>query len=180
MDESNNVLAGAHITFHWVEIPTSEGNRTATTESDAGGFFSLLNQRGLDLMISVGKEGCYTSKSTPDGFHYALENDVWQPDPKNPVVFKLRKKGQGAELITSAKGMRSDVWVRVPKDDTPVRVDFFQKHVSPTGQLEISQIKPPWQAATNWSFKLGIADGGLVENQDVFFILYAISLCCWR
>ena len=64
--------------------------------------------------------------------------------------------------------MRSDVWARVPKDNTPVRIDFFQKQASPTGQLEITQNKPPWQGATNWSFSLSIPDGGLVENQDEF------------
>ena len=58
--------------------------------------------------------------------------------------------------------------VRVPKDNTPVRVDLLQKQASATGQLEIKQAKPPWQGATNWSFSLSIPDGGLIENQDEF------------
>ena len=36
------------------------------------------------------------------------------------------------------------------------------------GELEISQNKPPLQAATNWSFRMSIPSGGLVENQDEF------------
>jgi len=64
--------------------------------------------------------------------------------------------------------IKLDAQVRIPKDNTPVRVDFFQKQVSATGQLEISQDKPPWQTATNWSFSLSIPAGGLIENQDEF------------
>lgn len=64
--------------------------------------------------------------------------------------------------------MRSNVAVRIPKNATPVREDFFQKRANAPGQLEISQTKPPWQNATNWSFRLSIPDGGLVENQDDF------------
>ena len=72
------------------------------------------------------------------------------------------------QLITSENGARSDVWVQVPKDGTPVQVDFFQKQASPAGQLEITQNKPPMNTATNWSFTLSITNGGLIENQDEF------------
>ena len=102
------------------------------------------------------------------GFLYSLGPDIYSPDSLNPVVFHLQKKGQGVELITSQNGIRPNLAIRIPKDGTPIRVDFFQKQASATGQLEISQNKPPWQGATNWSFSLSIPDGGLVENQDEF------------
>jgi hypothetical protein len=47
-------------------------------------------------------------------------------------------------------------------------VDLLEKKPSATGQLEISQIKPPFRGATNWSFRMSIPDGGLIENQDEF------------
>lgn len=60
------------------------------------------------------------------------------------------------------------MWVRVPKNNNPVQVDLLQKRAGATGQLEISQNKPPWQGATNWAFRMSIPDGGLVENRDEF------------
>jgi hypothetical protein len=168
LDENSNAIAGAQVSFHWMETPTTDGSRSSDTESDSEGLFSLHGAFGPTLTVSVSKNGYYTSKSTPDGFRYALGNEPFHPDPRDPVVFYLRKKGQGTELITSANGMRPDVWVRVPKDNTSVRVDFFQKQASATGQLEIRQIKPPWQSATNWSFSLSILNGGLIENHDEF------------
>ena len=129
----------------------------------------MLDATGLNLSVSVSKEGYYTSRKDNDSFTYgSLGGAKFSPDPLNPVIFHLRKKGQGVELITSDNGMRRSVSVRIPKDNTPVRVDFFQKQASATGQLEISQNKPPWQGATNWSFSLSIQDGGLIENQDEF------------
>jgi hypothetical protein len=169
IDENSNLVAAAQVAFHWVEIPSEEGNRTANKESDTEGLFSLLDATGLNLSVSVSKEGYYTSRKDNDSFTYgSLGGAKFSPDPLNPVIFHLRKKGQGVELITSDNGMRRSVSVRIPKDNTPVRVDFFQKQASATGQLEISQNKPPWQGATNWSFSLSIQDGGLIENQDEF------------
>jgi hypothetical protein len=168
IDENSNPVSEANITFKWPEIPAPDGNRTATTESDAEGLFSLHGKRGPSLEVWVGKDGYYASHRGQWGFNYALGPGIISPDPQNPLIFQLHRKGQGVELITSENGMRSDVWVRLPKDNTPVRVDFFQKQASATGQLEISQIKPPFQDATNWSFSLSIPDGGLVENEDEF------------
>jgi hypothetical protein len=168
VDESNNPVVGAHISFHWMETPSDNGSRSLNAESDVNGLFSLRNAAGPSLTVSVSKEGYYTSRSTPDGYHYSSGSESFHPDALNPVVFHLLKKGQGVELITSANGIRTSVAVRVPKDNTAVRVDFFQKKASVTGQLEIRQIKPPFQGATNWSFSLSIPDGGLVENQDEF------------
>jgi hypothetical protein len=170
VDDSGNPVVGATAGFHWVEVPTAEGNRATNTESDADGLFSLQNALGLNLGVSVSKEGYYSSRRDNDSFRYGSlgGGDKFLPDSLNPVAFHLRKKGQGTELITSESALRPEVDVRVPKDNTPVRVDFFQKQASPTGQLEISQNKPPIQGATSWSFSLSIPDGGLVENQDEF------------
>ena len=169
VDENTNPVADAMASFHWVEAPTADGNRSTNIKSDSGGLFSLHDALGLTLAVSVGKEGYYSSRRDNDSFSYgSVAVGHFSPDSQNPVIFHLRKKSQGVELLTSQNGMRPDVWVRVSKDNTPVRVDFFQKQASATGQLEIRQNKPPWQGATNWSFRLSIPDGGLVENQDEF------------
>ena len=168
VDENTNPVAGASISFAWSETPTEEGEQRTNTQTDAEGLFSLQGKYGPSLEVWVSKQGYYSSHNGQWGFSYAHSNEKYAPDSLNPVIFLLHKKGQGTELITSDNGMRPNVAIRVPKDNTPMRMDFFQKQASATGQLEISQSKPPWQGATNWSFRLSIPDGGLVENQDEF------------
>jgi hypothetical protein len=157
---------------------TDTGKISADVTTDSTGLFSLTNVMGTELDASVDKAGYYPfrrnggmqyfkySKMNLDAF-YGI-GDCFKPDSNHPVIYYLHKKGQGAELVTSDNGMRSSVAVHIPKDNSPVRVDLMQKQASATGQLEISQVKPPFQAATNWSFSLSIPDGGLVENQDEF------------
>ncbi len=168
VDENTNPVANANITFYWMETPFGEnGSRSLCVKSDAEGLFSLTGAAGPTLSVSIGKNGYYTSHSTSDSFRYDGGNP-FQARQLEPVVFHLRKKSQGVELVTSENGMQLKVDARIPKDSTPVKIDFFQKRPSSSGQLEISQIKPPFQTATNWSFSLSIPDGGLVENQDEF------------
>jgi hypothetical protein len=164
VDESGSAVAGAKIGFRWAEVPAEDGNRYTNAESDAEGLFSLHSQRGPDLSVSVSKEGYYPAQG---GAQYGRFGN-FSPDPENPVVFKLHKRGPGAELLTSENGPQSKVDVRVPKDNTPVQVDLFQRHASATGQLEVRQNKPPWEHATEWSFSLSLPGGGLVENADEF------------
>ncbi len=168
VDENSNPVEGASVAFGWMELPTDDGSRTATTNSDARGLFSLHGARGPSLSVSVSKDGYYMPHHGQWGFSYAPDNDTYSPDIANPVIFKLRKKGQGAELITSQNGISTQVGVRVPTDGSPVKVDLLKKGPDPSGQLEISQVKPPWNEATAWSFRVSIPDGGLVENQDDF------------
>jgi hypothetical protein len=168
MDENSNSVAGVNIHFRWSEIPAEDGMRTADTQSDSEGLFSLSGKHGRSLTVWFNKDGYYSSHKGQNSFTYALGPDIITPDPRNPIIFHLKKKGQGVELITSDNGVRPNVWVRVPKDNSPVYLDFFQKQASATGQLEVSQNKPPFHVATNWSFSLSIPDGGLIENQDEF------------
>jgi hypothetical protein len=167
IDENSNAVSGAGVNFTWDEKPMGLEHKTHVTHTDSEGLFSLHNARGSILEVAVSKEGYYTPPPGSQGFSYAME-PRFSPDPLNPIVFKLKKKGQGVELITSDNGMRKNVAVRIPKDSVPVRVDLFQKQASPTGQLEISQNKPPWRDATNWSFSMSIPDGGLIEHSDEF------------
>jgi hypothetical protein len=168
VDENTNPIEGANITFGWSELPSEGGARNSNTTSDAQGLFSLHDQRGPALDVSVSKLGYVSSHNGQWGFVYAHGATKYVADASNPVVFVLHKKGEGVPLITSQNGMKSDVWVRVPPDNTSVAVDLFQKQASANGQLIVSQFKPPFQQATNWSFTLSIPNGGLVENHDEF------------
>lgn len=167
VDEDNSPVQDAHIVFSCNDI-SETGTSDYKTNSDAAGLFSIKNISGKLLTVHVQKEGYYSSRRDNDSFYYAGQNVNFRPDMNIPVVFHLRKMGKGVVLLTSRKGVSQQLGVNVPKDGTPVRVDLIQKQTSQTGQLELSQNKPSWQEATNWSFRLSIPDGGLVENQDKY------------
>ena len=168
VDQDNRPVPGASIHFGWNETPEDEGQKTYTTETDAEGIFSLRSRRGASLIVTVSKDGYYASHGGRLALNYAFANEKPSSDPLNPVVFYLRKKGRGVALLTSQNGIRPDLAVRIPRDNTPVRVDLLQKASGITGQLEIRQMKPPWKEASDWSFGMSIPDGGLVENGDEF------------
>ena len=171
VDENTNPVAGASITFGWSESPTEAGARRATTTSDTEGLFSLLDKRGPSLDVWVGKEGYYSAHGGQQGFSYMGAMAGFKPDALNPIIFQLRKKGQGAELVTSENGMRPDLAVRVPINGAPVNVDLLQKKAGTSGDLAVSQDKPDysqWQQATNWSFHMSIPNGGFVGQNDEF------------
>jgi preprotein translocase subunit SecG len=120
IDENSNAVSGAQVKFHWVETPDESGNKDATTESDAEGLFSLHGARGPDLAVSVGKEGYYSSreKDHPAFKYGSFALGDFSPDPQNPVVFHLRKKGTPEPLL------RLDRSYRIARDGTPVSVDL--------------------------------------------------------
>ena len=173
VDENSNAVAGATASFHWVETPTPEGNRTATNESDAEGSFSLHGQRGLSLSVSVSKEGYYASRRDNDTFVYgSLQGTKFSPDPQNPVIFNLRKKGKGESLVESDFPGFAHI-AQLHHDGTPVELDLYKGAQVPAGngQLKLEF----WRAITNqnanifdWKCELAVPGGGLVETPEEF------------
>ena len=79
------------------------GNFSDTRVSDESGLFSLTGRTGKFLSVQVTKDGYYTSQTeNRTGFEYAAFFDptYYQPDPNNPVIFHLRKKGRPAPLAS--------------------------------------------------------------------------------
>ena len=76
-----------------------EGNRELTTDSQ--GRFTITGIRGKRLRIRVTHAGYYNNDYGSSYFVYA-GNDRgpdFKPNPANPEIFRLRKKGEAAELI---------------------------------------------------------------------------------
>jgi len=170
LDQSNEPLAGANITFVWNDM-SEKGTSEANTTSDGNGLFSLNERRGKRLYVEVGKQGYYNSHQN-GAFEYANPADgLFTPDPNNPVVFHLRRKGLGADLVTSQYGMSPDFPIHIPRDGTPVKIDIMQRKVGEGGQMQISETKPEysaWKQADSWSFRIEVPDGGLAEENDEF------------
>jgi hypothetical protein len=171
VDEGNAVVVGASVSFEWNDT-SEKGTSKASTVSDGNGFFSLIGRRGKRLYVDVGKEGYYSSgNSRGAAFEYANPFDgLFKPDPNRPVVFHLRKKGVGVDLITSQYGVKPYFGITVPLDGKPVQVDLLERKTE-QGQLTVTQIKPEfknWKQATNWSFRMEIPSGGFIEQNDEF------------
>ena len=172
VDESNAVVVGANVHFTWNDI-SEKGTSDADTRSDGNGLFSLTEQKGKRLYVTVSKDGYYSGgNSRGSAFEYANPADgLFKPDAGNPVVFHLQKKGVGVDLITSQYGMSPDFAIHIPRDGTPIKVDFLQRKTGDIGQMQITEIKPEfknWKQATNWLFRIEIPDGGFVEESDEF------------
>lgn len=164
--ENTNPVAGANVTFKWAETPSKDGNKTANTESDANGLFSLRGQRGPSLEIWVSKKGYYASQRGQKGVSY-LHGD-FSPDPLNPVIFLLRKKGKGEPLVGLNRSYR------IPRDGTPVSINLT------TGATATSEsgdfVVRCWTQDAgkrsgekyDWRCVVSIPGGGAVTNNEEF------------
>ncbi len=169
VDESNNPVGGANIHFRWSEKPAQDGMRTADTESDAEGLFSLQGERGRSLTVWFSKDGYYASHSGQKTFLYALGQDIISPAPYNPVIFQLRKKGQGvAALIRLKKNYR------VARDGTPLAIDLTTgaSANSENGNLVVrcwtQDAGKRSGEKYDWRCVVSMPGGGAVTNDDEF------------
>ena len=168
VDENSLPVSDASIHFTWNDT-SEKGTSDADTTSDSNGSFSLTNRRGKAMTVSVSKAGYYGRSGS---YEFAdPSNGLFIPDPNSPVIFHLRKKGVGADLIISQSGMSTFIRIAPPTNGTPVFVDFFNQKIGDIGQLKMEGWKERKNFKTtqnNWGFRLTIPDGGLIEQSDEF------------
>jgi hypothetical protein len=169
VDENNQPIEGAGVEFVWTHFaPLAEETPKTNTISDYNGNFSITGVIGANLGVYVGKNGYYNVKAlNQNDFSYSTLPGMtpFQSDPNNPVIFHLRKKGSGADLISA------NLNPKISLDGTPIWVDLLAAKTGENGQLKISQIKPTYleaKQAKEWSFTMSIPSGGFVEEDDAF------------
>lgn len=177
-DENDQPVPGATVQFHWTETPTEaleeKPGETSTTASDATGLFALHGAKGPSLSVDVSKEGYYTSRTNPWSFFYTL-NGHFSPDAFNPVVFHLRKKGEGVSLVVADFPSFAHV-VQLHHDGTPVELDLFNdKQTSAgTGQVKLElwrDVFVPNAQVFGWKCQISVPDGGLLVCNNEFGFL---------
>src|SRR5262249_33218819 len=141
VDENDVPVPDVSVNFTWNDLsPTGTSHASAT--SDENGLFSLTGQHGKRLSVTASKPGYYSAgDARAASFEYANPADgLFTPDPNNPVLLHLRKRGVGVDLITSRYGMKSYFGVTAPMDGTTVRVDLLErKSGGQGGELIISK-----------------------------------------
>src|ERR1700733_12338741 len=164
VDESNNPVAGASVQFNWTETPKGalDGpGKITTAQSDADGLFALNGARGPSLSVSVSKEEYYSFHSDPWAFSYA-GSDRFLPDRLNPVIFHLRKKRSGDDLIAVKQNYR------ISRDGTPLKIDLTSGKMATGGNGDFivqCWTEDPGKRAGqkyDWHCLVTIPDGGLI------------------
>ena len=173
VDENSNAVAGVNIHFSWYDIPAKDGERTADTQSDSEGLFSLQGKHGPSLTVGFSKEGYYSSQRGEMSFNYVMGTDIISPDPQNPVVFNLRKKGTSEPLVHIAGiGLRTMRDYLLAADGKPTEVSLRDGRLAPVGQGDLKvefragdSIAP---SEISWWCQVSVPGGGLMETSEEF------------
>ena len=168
VDENSNAVPEANVRFRWIETPTEEGEKMSTNQSDSAGLFSLHGKRGRSLTVWVSKDGYYASHGGQSGFVYALGSKIHSPNPDNPVIFNLKKKGTLENLVVVKRthGM--------PRDGVPVSLDLFTGKT--TTEADGGLVIQCWTddrgkqrgEKYDWHSRVTIPGGGLVISDKEF------------
>lgn len=170
VDENNVPVASANVDYTWSTILSETGTSTRHSTADAAGMF-FIHETGKGIGITVSKEGYYTTQSERlRNYEYANPAiGLHIPDPNNPIVFHLRKKGETEPLVVLKRNYR------IPKDGTSVGIDLATgKKVA--AEQESIKIECWTSAERNrengnrydWKCVLSVPGGGLTDSTNEF------------
>jgi hypothetical protein len=170
VDEGSNPVENATVHFVWTDL-SAEGHSEKQAVSDADGLFSLRNERGKVLSVTVGKPGYYSYKPNGEGFFYAGANENFFPDSANPVIFQLHKKGEAEPLIATEFPGFAQI-EKLPRDGAPVEISLMSaRKVSSGGQLKLEFWGDPVERTNrtfNWKLRVSVPGGGILATDDEF------------
>lgn len=170
VDQSNAPVQGATANFNWATLSGDE--QYASSVSDDQGLFSLEKGKGYKLQMSVSKAGYYTPKNenlTTIAYGDELGHETFQANIASPVVFHLRKKGSGVELIRNLQlfGFRTNGPVQY--------LDLVEdkNRLTPPGDLAVQFTRGEKNAEGkyDWSVVISVPDGGIYETNEEFMFL---------
>lgn len=164
LDENDHPIPSASVRISWNDSESE--NNVVQKLSDEDGRFAFLGRRGLSLRVRVEKEGYYQiftaggSKQNLDFFASKGKPDN-DGDPNNPAIFRLKKKGEGVDLITS------EFRNKLPQSGE-AKIDLLTGKLSPNGQLELSMERLSEEWHFPWTAKATIKGGGFAKAEGQF------------
>jgi len=168
VDENGHPVPNADVRFEWNTNNVSGGTEMKLVGSNDHGLFSLNGEHGKILGVLVKKTGYYThNRGAERNFEFAdPSSPSWhEPDSRNPVVFRLRKKGPGVDLFS--KHLTIPVY---QKRLTQNQVDLVSGFIRPgalTIETDTSKFLPGGQPFP-WRVNIKMSEGGLVETDEPF------------
>jgi len=178
IDQNGDPVAGASVGYSPVDNFISS-NTHYTGASDAGGYFSIENIKGIALSVGVEKQGYYPvsdkydkSPSSSATFAYGMGPDSYRQSPPTkdkPAIFVLQKKGETVPLVHVSSRQ-----IDVPKTGQPLSIDLATGKTA-QGSLQVASwmgesIDPRRynQRRFDWRYQLSIPGGGLIERKGQF------------
>ena len=170
IDEKDQPVSGAKIHFVWNDT-SAAGSSAFDTISDSAGLFSLSGVQGKLLGVKLQKEGYYTSQDQNHFyFEYAAfwDANYYQPDSKNPAIFRLLKKSQAEPLV-----YRSGLY-GFPNNGTPIywnlKTGKRSRELMQDTDLIVRVLRSePVNSRYDWSVAIeGINGTGLLESNEEF------------
>jgi hypothetical protein len=162
VDQDGEPVSGVEVKMNWTDM-SPEGTSEAQRTTDASGLFSITGIQGKNFgVIALEKEGYVPfSKSNPNSFEYAgfWEPSYHIPDKENPVIFRLRKKGEAAVLANVSGKIVLEfgkaVTIPMPREmpsSTVLKVTVFENIASPR----------------KWNATVSVEGGGVVPTIEEF------------
>lgn len=169
LDQDGNPVAGATADVVWTNM-TPNGSSHMQVTSDADGLFSITGISGKHMTVQATKDGYYreTSKGR-SSYEYAgfWEPTYHEPDPNNPVIFHLRRKGVSEPMI-----QRGPMLLGARNDGTPANFDLTtgRKAADSSGNIALRISKgSKINKRFDWTATVeGIDGAGLIESKDEF------------
>jgi hypothetical protein len=168
IDQDGKAVRGADVHFQWTDL-SAKGSEEAETKSDEHGLFSLEGVKGKRLLVRVTDPGYYSSDARNSlSFEFAnpFEEIFYQPNPKTPVIFHLRKRDPTADVF------QRSVELILPGEGAPTRIHLETGKTRPNGELQLQAWKPwpppPMSPPYDWKVLLILEGGGFTEAPSEF------------
>jgi hypothetical protein len=173
VDETGMPVQGVQVDLGCNDLSVS-GTSNYQTTTDASGLFSITGIKGKLLSVSLSKGDYYVSKQDNHYFTYAGENVNFVPDFRNPVLFHLRRKAEGAPLIHIQGLMGGAKNFRIAKDGTALEISLTTGQTTSIGQGDIrvqcwtdDQGKSPGEQY-DWRCRISVPGGGILQDTNEF------------
>jgi hypothetical protein len=173
LDQNKQPIPGVEVDMSWTDM-SPKGTSAVTATTDAEGKFSITGIQGKNLGIrSLSKDGYLEArKSNPHSFEYAgfWEPTYHVPDPANPVIFHMLKKGPSEPMIH-----RGPTLLGARNDGTPTSFDLItgRRAAAGSGDIAVPITRGPktsnrfdWRATV-----VGRGGTGLIESNDEFMVM---------
>ncbi len=167
IDQYGQPIAGVDVTGNLMLVQgwdSDEKINRYKTLSDENGLFQFTGLKGSQLGVTVSKNGFVMNSH--NGSYKVPESGQISPD--NRVVLTMWKIRGNEPLVQSA------ISANLSPEGNTVAFDVLTGKQTPDGDLKITfsrfppKVKPGLVHPYDWQFKIEIANGGLIQENDSY------------